>query len=177
MEENTALFVMDMQAPMLAMYPEIMGFVPNVKKAIAHARNKKIPVIYVVIGFRPGAPEATAAMRDRFGKMNMEEWVKILPELAPQEGEITITKRRVSAFTGSDLEVVLRATGIKHMILTGIATSGVVLSTACEASDKDYRISVLSDCCADPDPETHKLLTTKFFPRRGTVLTVDEWCK
>src|SRR5581483_11261534 len=120
MEENAALFVMDMQAPMLAMYPDIMGFVPNVKKAIAHARSKKIPVIYVVIGFRPGAPEATAAMRDRFGKMNMEEWVKILPELAPQEGEITITKRRVSAFTGSDLEVVLRATGIKHMILTGI---------------------------------------------------------
>ena len=91
--------------------------------------------------------------------------------------EITVVKRRVSAFTGSDLEVVLRGQDIKHIILTGIATSGVVLSTIREASDKDYRITVLADACADGDEEVHRVLTTKVFPRQADVLSVDEWTK
>jgi len=55
-------------------------------------------------------------------------------------------------------------------VLPGLSTSGVVLSTLREAADKDYRISVLSDCCADPDPEVHQLLLTKIFPRQAEVL-------
>lgn len=76
---------------------------------------------------------------------------------------------------GSDLEVVLRANSIQHLVLTGIATSGVVLSTLREAADKDYRLTVLSDCCADPDAEVHLMLTTKVFPRQADVLTHTQW--
>ncbi|HXC06188.1 MAG TPA: isochorismatase family protein [Bacteroidia bacterium] len=61
------------------------------------------------------------------------------------------------------------------MILTGVATSGVVLSTLREASDKDYRLTVLSDCCADRDEEVHRVLTTKVFIRQAEVMTVKEW--
>jgi len=81
-----------------------------------------------------------------------------------------MTKRRVTGFAGSDLEVILRSQGIGHLVLPGLSTSGVVLSTLREAADKDYRISVLSDCCADPDPEVHQLLLTKIFPRQAEVL-------
>ena len=84
-------------------------------------------------------------------------------------------KRRVSAFSGSDLEVLLRAFSAKHLILSGVATSGVVLSTLREAADKDYALTVLSDCCADMDEEVHRVLTTKIFPRQAEVKTVDEW--
>jgi nicotinamidase-related amidase len=70
----------------------------------------------------------------------------------------------------------LRAQGIQHLVLTGIATGGVVLSTVREAADKDYRITVLSDGCADADPEIHHILTTKIFPRQADVITVEEWC-
>ena len=69
----------------------------------------------------------------------------------------------------------LSAFGISHLVLTGIATSGVVLSTLREAADKDYRITVLSDCCADRDEEVHRVLTTKVFPNQADVLTVAEW--
>jgi nicotinamidase-related amidase len=82
----------------------------------------------------------------------------------------------VSAFTGSDLEVMLRSFEIKHLVLCGISTSGVVLSTVREAADKDYRITVLSDCCADRDEEVHRVLTTKIFPRQAEVITLEEWC-
>jgi nicotinamidase-related amidase len=184
MENNTALLVMDMQAGIVPMLQGMApAFISNIGKAIATAREKKIPVIYVVVGFRQGMPEVSmnnkgfTASKERFAKLNMDEFMKVAPELAPQAGDITVTKRRVSAFTGSDLEVVLRSLGIQHIILTGIATSGVVLSTAREAADKDYKITILSDCCADGDEEVHRVLTTKVFPRQADVLTLEEWSK
>ena len=90
--------------------------------------------------------------------------------------EMIITKKRVSAFTGSDLEVVLRSLDIKQLILTGIATGGVVLSTLREAADKDYKLTVIADCCADRDDEVHRILTTKVYPRQALVVTAGEWC-
>jgi len=60
-------------------------------------------------------------------------------------------------------------------VLTGIATSGVVLSTLRQAADLDYRLVVLAAACADADPEVHRVLTTKVFPRQAEVLTVEEW--
>lgn len=86
-----------------------------------------------------------------------------------------VTKRRASAFTGSDLELVLRSGGITHLVLTGIATSGVVLSTLRQAADLDYRLTVLADGCYDPDPDTHRLLTEKVFPTQAEVITVGQW--
>ena len=87
-----------------------------------------------------------------------------------------ITKKRVSAFTGSDLEVVLRSLDIKHLVLAGISTSGVVLSTLREAADKDYVLTVIVDCCADRDEEVHRVLTTKIYPRQALVVAAGEWC-
>ena len=181
--QNTALLVMDMQVGILGMLPDATTFISNVAKAITNARNKKIPVIYITVGFRQGAPEINmnnktfAGARERFANVNMDEFTTVHPDIAPLAGELTVMKRRVSAFTGSDLEVVLRSFGIQHMILTGIATSGVVLSTLREAADKDYKLTVLADCCADGDDEIHRVLTTKVFPRQADVLLVDEWSK
>jgi nicotinamidase-related amidase len=83
--------------------------------------------------------------------------------------------RRVSAFAGSDLDVVLRAGNVDHLMLTGIATSGVVLSTVRQAADPDFRLTVLSDGCLDNDPEVHRILTEKVFPRQAEVMTVSAW--
>ncbi|MGA3013229.1 MAG: isochorismatase family cysteine hydrolase [Bacteroidales bacterium] len=182
--KNTALLVMDMQSAILHNLNDNSSFVGNVAKAIAFARKDRIPVIYVVVGFRQGAQEISmnnksfsTGIRERWAKANTEEWTKIDPEIAPVKGEIIVNKRRVSAFTGSDLEVILRAQDIRHIVLAGIATSGVVLSTVREAADKDYRITVLSDCCADRDEEVHHVLMTKVFPRQADVVKSEEWEK
>jgi nicotinamidase-related amidase len=178
---KSALLVMDMQSAILNRLSDASTLLNNVKKAITHAREKKIPVIYVVVGFRQGAPEISTnnkgftANKQVMVSMNMEEWIKIHPDLIPEAGEITVIKRRVSAFTGSDLEVVLRAFSVQHLILSGVATGGVVLSTLREAADKDYSIAVLSDCCADADEEVHRVLTTKVFPRQAEIITVEKW--
>jgi nicotinamidase-related amidase len=86
-----------------------------------------------------------------------------------------VTKRRVSAFSGSDLEVVLRSQNISHLVLSGIATSGVVLSTLREAADRDYQLTVLADCCLDADEEVHRVLLTKVFPRQADVIQSQAW--
>jgi nicotinamidase-related amidase len=174
---------MDMQLAVIRSLPDYNEITGKVAEAIAFARSKNMPVLFVVVGFRPGMPEVSmnnkilAASKERSANVNMDELMKIDNTVAPLPGEIVITKRRVSAFTGSDLEVVLRAQGIQHIILTGVSTSGVVLSTLREAADKDYRITVLSDCCTDGDIEVHNVLINKVFPRQAAVFTLDEWCK
>ncbi len=182
-KQNSALLVMDMQTAILRMFPDGSEISAKVSKAVAHARAKNIPVFYVVVGFRQGMPEiginnkGFSASKERLASMSMEDWMQIDPSVAPVDGDLIITKRRISAFTGSDLEVILRAQRIGHLILTGIATSGVVLSTLREAADKDYQITVLSDCCADSDKEVHRVVTTKIFPRQADVNTLEEWTK
>jgi len=181
--QHTALLVMDMQAGILRNYQDTTSLLSNTAQAIAVARDKGIPVIYVTVGFRAGAPEINmnnkmfAAGRERFTQISLEEFTKIDPAVAPRADEIHVMKRRVSAFTGSDLEIVLRAKEVRHIVLCGVATSGVVLSTTREAADKDYRITILSDCCADMDSEVHQVLTTKVFPRQAEVVTAEEWIK
>lgn len=181
--EKTALLVMDMQKSILGYIPDPSALLVNVSKAIAVARVQDIPVIYIVVGFRAGAPEVSANNKGFAAVVQRAQWssdfaaqfTTIHPDVAPQEGDVTVTKRRVSAFTGSDLEVILRAKGIKHLVLTGIATSGVVLSTLREAADKDYRLTVIDDCCADADEEVHRVLMTKVFTKQAEVLPLGKW--
>ena len=180
--QHTALLVMDVQGAIVKMINEETPFFDALKKAIKSARSSKMPVIYIVIGFRNGYPEMSPNNKSfnilKSAGMDLvsEEATKIHQSIAPEKEDIVIVKKRTSAFTGSDLEVVLRSLGIKNIVLTGIATSGVVLSTLREAADKDYSITVLSDCCADRDDEVHRVLITKVFPRQAEVILAGDWC-
>lgn len=180
--QNTALLVMDVQPTMVKMVKDGALVLESVGRAIETARKKNIPVIYVVVGFRKGYPEVSpgnksfsAMTKNPAFSFDSEEASRVHPSVAPRTGDIVITKKRVSAFTGSDLEVVLRSLGVGHIVLSGIATSGVVLSTVREAADKDYSITVLSDGCADADEEVHRVLMTKVFPRQAEVLKIEDW--
>ncbi|MFC4121735.1 cysteine hydrolase family protein [Nonomuraea zeae] len=177
---DSALLVMDVQRVVVERYPD-PGYLPRLRKAVEAARAGGVPVIYVVVGFRPGYPEISARNK-MFGPLagapadaGSGEATRIHPDVAPEPGDVVVTKRRVSAFAGSDLDVVLRAGGIDHLVLTGIATSGVVLSTLRQAADLDFGLTVLADACLDADPEVHRVLVEKVFPQQAEVTTVDDW--
>ena len=152
-------------------------------RAAKAARGAGIPVMFVRVAFRPGYPEIAAsnqtfsAIAGQAGDAYTQEHpaTQVHAALTPQPGEPVIVKRRVSAFTGSDLDVLLRGAGADALILAGISTSGVVLSTLRQAADLDYRLTVLADACADLDPEVHRVLTEKIFPRQALVTTTDDW--
>ncbi len=179
---GTALLLMDLQNVIVNMVPAEVDAIGPLKEAIEVARRAGITLIYVVVKFRPDFPEVNEKNRVfgklKSGAMPIQEGnpaAEIHSELTPAPNEVVVTKRRVSAFTGSDLEVVLRAQGISHIVLAGISTSGVVLSTLREAADKDYQITVLSDCCFDRDTEVHRVLTEKVFASQAEVLTLKQW--
>lgn len=140
-------------------------------------------MIYVAVGFRAGYPEVSArnksfrAVRQSGTLADGDPGTRIHPDVSPQPGEVVVTKKRVSGFTGSDLEVVLRARGVDSLVLTGIVTSGVVLSTLRQAADLDFGLTVLADGYLDGDPEVHRVLTEKVFPRQADVTTIEDWVK
>jgi nicotinamidase-related amidase len=183
---NTALLIMDVQRGVVERFAgdSTFGvFVERLQRAIAAARASGVPVIFVRVAFRSGLPEVSgrnrtfSAIASRAGASfgESDDATQILPALDPSAEDPVVVKKRVSAFAGSDLEVLLRSLGVSHLVLTGIATSGVVLSTLREAADRDYELTVLSDACADADDEVHRVLTEKIFPRQAEVLPVEEW--
>jgi len=79
-------------------------------------------------------------------------------------------KRRFGAFSTTDLHTVLSGLDVKHIVLAGYSTSGVILSTVRAAADADYRITVVEDLCGDRDADVHALLMEKVFPRQAAVV-------
>ena len=174
---------MDCQSGIVSQYVKPADeFLARASRVLKAARQAHMPVIHVRVGFRPGLPEigdrnklfAAVKSSPQYQKLFDGPAGEIHPALGPEPGDIVVTKHRVSAFAGTDLEMILRAKEIRTLVLFGIATSGVVLSTLLEASDADYDPMVIADCCADMNEELHSALLTHLFPRRATMTTADE---
>lgn len=177
----SAFLVMDVQRGIVDRFPGADGYLSRLAEAIGAAHAASLPVIYVTVGFRPGYPEVSernkgfAAIAGTGRFTSTDPGAEIHPAVAPTPDDVIVVKKRVSAFAGSDLDVVLRGLGADSLVLAGIATSGVVLSTVRQAADLDYRLTVLADGCLDSDPEVHGVLTGKVFPRQAEVTTIAEW--
>jgi len=173
-----ALLVMDAQNGVVARLGErAEELLDALSTAVTGARAAGVPVIFV----RDGTPEVSprnrtfSALAGASALNEDDPGTQIHPAVAPLPGEVVVTKRRVSAFSGSDLDVVLRSLDVDSLVLSGIATSGVVLSTLRQAADLDFRLTALRDGCADGDPEVHRVLMEKVFPRQASVVSVAEW--
>ena len=182
---RTAVLSMDCQAGIVSIYTKEGkdAFLARVASVLHHARAAGMMIIHVQVGFRPGLPEVhprnalfgAVKSSEQHQRLFREPLAAFPDVIAPQENEVVITKHRISAFAGTDLAMILRANDIDTLILFGISTSGVVLSTLTEASDADYRLAVIGDCCADLDAALHDCLIQRFFPARGTVLSCESF--
>jgi len=148
--------------------------------AIATVRRAGGVVGYVRVAFEDADLESfppTSGMGRRVGAAgaalrNDSPSTAVHERVAPEPGDIIVRKVRVGAFSTTDLDAQLRERGIDTLILAGISTSGVVLSTVRDADDRDYRVLVLADATADREPEVHEFLTERIFPRQADVITV-----
>ncbi len=181
-KSKTAVLIMDYQKEIVTMLAEEQQkpLFQSARMVLDAARQVRLPVIYVVVRFRDGYPEvsprnkAFSSIKESGRLREGTAGAEVHADIAPQPSELVVTKRRVGAFSTTDLETILRAKGINTLVLLGIATSGVVLSTVRWAADMDYELVVISDGCADQDQEVHRLLMEKVFPRQATVVTAQE---
>jgi nicotinamidase-related amidase len=178
---SKGLLLMDIQHGTTGRYGANSEYLDRVVAAQAKAEDAGIPVVLIRVGFEPGYPEVSERNKSfsavkRSGSLVLgEQSTEVEPRLLRGKGELVVTKKRISAFAGSDLLEVLRARDVNHLVLAGIATGGVVLSTIRQAADLDFRLTVLSDLCLDLDEEVHRVLIEKVFPRHGDVETSADW--
>ena len=154
---KTAVLIMDYQNRQLSSFTEdfqreLLG---RANEVLAGARHGGIPVIYVEVRRGERTPET-----------------EIHSAIIPQSGETVLTKSRVGPFSTTNLDELLKKQGVETLVLMGIATSGCVLSTVRWAADIDYKLVVISDCCADSDAEVHRILIEKIFPWLGMATVV-----
>lgn len=179
---STALLIMDLQPSITSMLPDPDAFIGRLLDARAAARDAGLTVAYVRVGISKEEAAQVPESNIRFhqasasGRMDADApHTQVDPRIAPADGEIVVRKRRVGALGTTDLDEQLRSRGIDTLVLTGISTSGVVLTTLRDAADRDYRLVVLADGCFDSDDEVHRVLTEKIFPRQAQVVSVADF--
>lgn len=179
--QNKALIIGDIQNGIVANFGNDTELLARIRKTVDAARAAGLTIIFVRVGFRAGHPDVSPANQmfsgvAKAGVMVEDDDSTALHEaLGVQADDIVVIKRRVSAFVGTDLEVILRSRGIGEFAIGGIATSGVVLSTVRQGADLDYRMTVLSDLVKDGDEEVHRVLIEKLLPRQAQVKSSEEW--
>jgi nicotinamidase-related amidase len=177
--KKTALLTLDFQKGVFGFVPGSDAIIPNASKAVEFARSRQFRIIHVGLGFSEGHPEIpdSDSLFKRIIKQN-NLFVRGTPSaefhssiVRPEE--LVVHKQRVGGFSENHLHLILRSCGIENLVLFGITTSGITLSTLRRVFDLDFRCVVIKDACFDADPEIHRVLTEKIFPAQATVVTVD----
>lgn len=174
---RTALLVMHYQTDILDLFPSVAPtLLANTRALCDAARASGVSVYFAKIHFAPGYPEVSARNHNGQGikRLGLFTEDRISPELGRRETEPIILAHRASVFFGTDLAVRLSAQGIDTLVMVGIASTGVMLSSVAHASDADYRLLTVKDCCYDPDPVVHDHLFATAFASRTNVLSLAE---
>ena len=175
--KRTALLVMDYQNGIVERLADPGPLVDRVRGTIGEVRRHGGTIGYVRVAFTdddyatvPATNATFAAAAQSRAMKDDDPSTQIVDPLAPERGDIVVRKVRIGAMSTTDLDQRLRARGINTVVLSGVSTRGVVLSTVIDAADRDYRVYVLADCVADFDPDLHDVLLDKVFGRRATVI-------
>jgi nicotinamidase-related amidase len=175
---RTALLVMDYQGGITGRLPDADALVARTAQAIESTRRAGAHVGYVRVAFEaadvaafPAGNKMAAPVAAAGDAMRADSPATAIVEaLAPRPGDIVVRKTRIGPFLTTDLDRQLRERGITTLLLAGLSTSGVVLSTVRDGADRDYQLFVLADACADPEPDVHEFLMTRIFPRQADVI-------
>ncbi len=136
-------------------------------------------VIHVKVGFSPSYIEQNknsplTGKAHEFGALKLGEWGTDFHEsVLPKDGEPVITKNRVNPFHATNLDLLLRAAGVDHIMMAGVSTDMAVEAAVRDAHDRDYRITVVSDCCAATSDDEHNN-SLKTMTKFGNVITAAE---
>jgi len=173
LDPNTALIVIDLQKGIAGgsfLHP-IYEVVDRTRALIDAFRAKNLPVVLVnVAGRAPGRTEQGPRSSPTFA----EGWTDLLPQLDRQPSDLVVTKRSWGAFATTDLEVQLKARGVTHVVVTGVATSVGVEATARQAYEQGFNVTLAIDAMTDMREEAHEYSIRNVFPRLGETGSTHE---
>ncbi|OKJ16830.1 cysteine hydrolase family protein [Kitasatospora sp. CB01950] len=175
--KHTALLLLDCQPAVLAALPDPAPLLARLERAAADVRAGGGTVAHVRTAFTESDWAAVPATNQVFAAVARHRVLHhddpdaaFHPQLPQLDDDLAVRKTRLSALSGTGLDQRLRARAVDTLILAGLSTGGAVLATALDAADHDYRLRVLSDGVADPDPHLHELLLEKVLPARAELL-------
>lgn len=154
-----------------------------VGKLLQTARSRGIPRYFVTVGHAPGPSDAAPWMRrlagmgaDVKGRLTqppLSAWASAIPEaIAPQPGEVHLTKWRYSAFYETGLDVLLRGMGIETVVIGGVASYGCIIATYIDACSRGFFPILCAEAVDGTDPTLHKAAMDFMSP--NSLLGVDE---
>ena len=172
LDPKTALVVIDLQKGIVA-YPTVhpIGEVVKQARSLADAfRHRGLPVVLVnVAGGAPGRTE-----RPRNSESFPAGWTDLIPEIDRQPSDVVVTKRTWGAFASTNLEDQLKALGVTQVVIVGVATGTGVESTARQAYEQGFNVTLAIDAMTDMRPEAHDYSIAQVFPRLGETGTTQE---
>ena len=172
LDPRTALIIVDLQKGIVAMAgaEAVEPVIHNSRRLADAFRRNGLPVVLVnVAGGAPGRTE-----QQRPTQPFPADWTEVLPELGRAPTDICITKHSWGGFANTDLEGQLKSQGVTQVVLTGIATSIGVESTARQAYEAGFNVTLAIDAMADLRNEAHDCSIRYIFPRLGETGTTDE---
>jgi nicotinamidase-related amidase len=168
---------MDYQPAILSNFHNADELIARTASAISQARAAGVKVVYISVAFTEQDRAAIPTQNKSFARIAGSGFLvdgtpaaDIHAGVAPHPGDVVVTKTRIGAFSTTNLASFLSPRNIDNLVLAGLSTSGVVLSTLRDAADRDYRILILADCCADPKPEVHRVLMDNVFPSQADLI-------
>ncbi|MFE9611412.1 isochorismatase family cysteine hydrolase [Streptomyces sp. NPDC006012] len=163
MDPKTALVVVDLQKGIVGLplaHPAADVLARNAE-LLTEFRRRGLPVVLVNVA---GGPAGRNDLGARFPTPT-DEWTELVPELEATEDDHLVTKHSRSAFTRTGLDAWLRERGVTQVVVTGIATSSGVESTARDAHEQGYHVTVAVDAVTDTDGTAHDHTIAKIYPR------------
>jgi nicotinamidase-related amidase len=179
LDPASALILVDLQKA-IAAFPAVHPVgevVANAARLAVAFRAHGLPVVLVTVAGRaPGRTEQARAMAAAgiAPPAPSADGMDPFEELAPTDGDIRVVKRTWGAFTGTDLDEQLRARDVTQVVIVGIATSMGVESTARQAHELGYHVTLATDAMTDRAPQTHDHRVDVLFPAIGETGTTDE---
>ncbi len=166
LDPKTALIVIDLQSGIVAR-PSVHPVADIIAKAAALAsafRTHNLPVVLVkVIATAPGRSDVSPG-----GSINIpEEFARLAPELGQQPQDHIVEKRTWGAFVNTSLQDHLTSQGVTQVVMAGIATSIGVESTARQAYEAGFNVTLALDAMTDTNADAHENSVTRIFPRLG----------
>jgi nicotinamidase-related amidase len=172
LDAKTALLVVDLQKGIVGLptaHP-IADVVGNATKLTDAFRRHGLPVVLInVDGLAPGRAEQSRRVSEF-----PAGWTDLIPELNRQPGDHLVTKRTWGAFTNTGLEPYLRQSGVTQVVVSGVATSAGVESTARFANELGFNVTLAVDAMTDMNADAHHNSVTRIFPRLGETGTTQE---